>query len=37
MLYLKLIEKIHFDPEHPENQNIKYTNQKVTIFKNNKR
>ena len=24
----QLIEKIHFDPEHPENQNIKYTNKK---------
>ena len=22
----KLIEKIHFDPKHPENQNIKFTN-----------
>ena len=35
----KLIEKIHFDPSHPENQNIKYTNQKspyLKIIKNNK-
>ena len=35
----KLIEKIHFDPEHPENQNIKYTNKKLPylkIMKNNK-
>jgi hypothetical protein len=35
----KLIEKIHFDPEHPENQNIKYTNRKLPylkIMKNNK-
>ena len=35
----KLIEKIHFDPEHPENQNIKYTNQKspyMKIIKDNK-
>ena len=29
----KLIEKIHFDPEHPENQNIKYTNQKSPYMK----
>ena len=29
----KLIEKIHFDPEHPENQNIKYTNQKSPYLK----
>ena len=35
----KLIEKIHFDPDHPENQNIKYTNRKLPylkIMKNNK-
>ncbi len=35
----KLIEKIHFDPSHPENQNIKYTNQKspyLKVVKNNK-
>ena len=35
----KLIEKIHFDPDHPENQNIKYTNQKspyMKIIKDNK-
>ena len=35
----KLIEKIHFDSEHPENQNIKYTNQKspyMKIIKDNK-
>ena len=35
----KLIEKIHFDPDHPENQNIKYTNHKspyMKIIKNNK-
>ena len=35
----KLIEKIHFDPEHPENQNIKYTNKKMpylSVLKNNK-
>ena len=25
----KLIEKIHFDPEHPENSNIKMTNKKL--------
>jgi len=34
-----LIEKIHFDSEHPENQNIKYTNKKqpyLKIMKNNK-
>ena len=34
-----LVEKIHFDPEHPENQNIKLTNKKepyVKIMKNNK-
>ena len=29
----KLIEKIHFDPEHPENQNIKYTNHKSPYLK----
>ena len=29
----KLIEKIHFDPNHPENQNIKYTNQKSPYLK----
>ena len=29
----KLIEKIHFDPEHPENQNIKYTNKKSPYLK----
>ena len=29
----KLIEKIHFDPEHPENQNIKYTNKKLPYLK----
>ena len=35
----KLIEKIHFDPNYPENQNIKYTNKKMPylkIMKNNK-
>ena len=35
----QLIEKIHFDPEHPENQNIKYTNKKfpyLKIMKDNK-
>ena len=26
---LQLIEKIHFDPEHPENHNIKLTNKKT--------
>lgn len=34
-----LVEKIHFDPKHPENQNIKLTNKKepyVKIMKNNK-
>lgn len=34
-----LIEKIYFDPEHPENQNIKLTNKKlpyIKIKKNNK-
>ena len=29
----KLIEKIHFDPDHPENQNIKYTNKKLPYLK----
>ena len=29
----KLIEKIHFDPNHPENQNIKYTNKKLPYLK----
>jgi len=29
----KLIEKIHFDPEHPENHNIKYTNKKLPYLK----
>ena len=35
----KIIEKIHFDPEHPENHNIKVTNQKnnyAKIIKDNK-
>ena len=35
----KLIEKIHFNPEYPENQNIKITNKKepyVKIMKDNK-
>ena len=35
----KLIKHIHFDPEHPENQNIKITNKKepyVKIMKDNK-
>jgi len=35
----KLVEKIHFDNEHPENQNIKLTNKKepyIKIRKNNK-
>ena len=35
----KLIEKIHFDPDHPENQNIKYTNKKfpyLKVMKDNK-
>ena len=34
-----LIKKIHFDPKHPENQNIKFTNKKLPylkIMKNNK-
>ena len=29
----KLIEKIHFDPEHPENQNIKLSNKKLPYIK----
>ena len=29
----KLIEKIHFDPDHPENQNIKFTNKKLPYLK----
>ena len=29
----KIIEKIHFDPEHPENHNIKVTNQKTNYAK----
>ena len=35
----ELIQKIHFDPEHPENHNIKLTNKKMNyaeIVKNNK-
>ena len=35
----KLIEKIHFNPEYPENQNIKITNKKepyIKVRKNNK-
>ena len=35
----KIIERIHFDPEHPENHNIKVTNQKnnyAKIVKDNK-
>ena len=35
----KLIEKIHFNPEHPENHNLKITNKKepyIKIRKNNK-
>jgi len=35
----KLIQQIHFNPEHPENQNIKYPNKKnpyLKIMKNNK-
>ena len=35
----KIIEKIHFDPEHPENHNIKVTNQNnnyAKIVKDNK-
>ena len=29
----KLIEKIHFDPNHPENHNIKFTNRKLPYLK----
>ena len=29
----KLIEKIHFNPKYPENQNIKYTNKKLPYLK----
>jgi hypothetical protein len=29
----KLIEKIHFDPKHPENQNIKYPNMNKPFLK----
>ena len=35
----KMIERIHFDPEHPENHNVKFTNHKnkyAKIIKNNK-
>ena len=35
----QLVEKIHFDPEHPENHNIKITNKKMNyaeIVKDNK-
>ena len=35
----KIIERIHFDPDHPENHNIKVTNQKnnyAKIIKDNK-
>jgi hypothetical protein len=35
----KIIERIHFDPDHPENHNIKVTNQKTNyakIVKDNK-
>ena len=35
----KIIERIHFDPEHPENHNIKVTNQKnnyAKVVKDNK-
>ena len=35
----KLVEKIHFDPEYPENSNVKITNKKLpyaSIRKNNK-
>jgi uncharacterized C2H2 Zn-finger protein len=35
----KLIEKIHFNPEYPENQNIKITNKKepyIKVLKNDK-
>ena len=28
-----LIKKIHFDPKHPENQNIKFTNRKLPYLK----
>ena len=28
-----LVEKIHFDPEHPENQNIKLSNKKLPYIK----
>ena len=33
----KLVEKIHFDPEHPENQNIKLSNKKLPYIKNKKK
>jgi hypothetical protein len=26
--YIKLIEKVHFDPEHPENKTVRITNKK---------
>jgi hypothetical protein len=29
----KLIQQIHFDPEHPENHNIKFTNKKLPYLK----
>ena len=29
----KLIQQIHFDPEHPENHNIKFTNKKFPYLK----
>ena len=29
----RLIKQIHFDPKHPENQNIKYTNKKLPYLK----
>ena len=29
----KLIKQIHFDPEHPENHNIKFTNKKLPYLK----
>jgi hypothetical protein len=29
----KLIQQIHFDPKHPENQNIKFTNKKLPYLK----
>ena len=29
----KLIERIHFDPKHPENHNIKFTNKKLPYLK----